>query len=431
MDDALEKAKAIAAKLAVGGTEESCDLGKRKNPFITENYDDEARSPAKGLGATVKKKIFVPVQEHPDVNFLGLLIGPRGATLKSMEEKTGAKIVIRGKGSSKNGGMGQPEDHEEMHVIMEGSDDAVEKASVEVKSILFNADEAAKLKTAQLGEMSASGLYVAPSMMAVGGGNTSTTGYGGKSSSIYGPADGLPGGDCQTQLEMRIPNRMVGLMIGKGGENVVKLQTLSGATMQIAKESEMRPGDTTRVITIKGAPDNIADLKRRVEEVVALQQAGAAPTKAPAIKKDMNFPFIMNLPVPNDRIGAVIGRAGATVKSIQEKSGATLYIPTEPDVGNPLVRTIVIGGNTNYAVEEAHREIFEAVQPKDGVVPGTGHGNIPPPGSISMTIPDEKVGRLIGKAGATVNDIQQRYALKVFIPTVPDPGTYPAVRTIR
>jgi splicing factor 1 len=34
---------------------------------------------------------------------VGLLIGPRGGTLKEMEQKSGAKIAIRGKGSVKEG----------------------------------------------------------------------------------------------------------------------------------------------------------------------------------------------------------------------------------------------------------------------------------------------------------------------------------------
>ena len=34
---------------------------------------------------------------------MGLIIGPRGSTLKKMEGETGAKIMIRGKGSVKEG----------------------------------------------------------------------------------------------------------------------------------------------------------------------------------------------------------------------------------------------------------------------------------------------------------------------------------------
>jgi splicing factor 1 len=60
------------------------------------------------------RKIFIPVEKHPEYNFIGLIIGPRGNTQKRMERETGknflrifshlgAKISIRGKGSVKDG----------------------------------------------------------------------------------------------------------------------------------------------------------------------------------------------------------------------------------------------------------------------------------------------------------------------------------------
>jgi len=48
-------------------------------------------------------KVYIPVKEFPEINFIGLLIGPRGNTLKKMETESGAKISIRGKGSVKEG----------------------------------------------------------------------------------------------------------------------------------------------------------------------------------------------------------------------------------------------------------------------------------------------------------------------------------------
>lgn len=55
----------------------------------------------------VSDKVLIPQEQHPDINFVGLLIGPRGNTLKAMEKETGAKIIIRGKGSVKEGKVGR------------------------------------------------------------------------------------------------------------------------------------------------------------------------------------------------------------------------------------------------------------------------------------------------------------------------------------
>ena len=49
------------------------------------------------------EKVYIPVKEFPEINFFGLLVGPRGNSLKKMEKESGAKISIRGKGSVKEG----------------------------------------------------------------------------------------------------------------------------------------------------------------------------------------------------------------------------------------------------------------------------------------------------------------------------------------
>ncbi|GMM37152.1 mRNA splicing protein [Saccharomycopsis crataegensis] len=57
----------------------------------------------KRASTKIVEKVFIPVKEYPDINFIGLLIGPRGNTLRRLEEESGAKIAIRGKGSVKEG----------------------------------------------------------------------------------------------------------------------------------------------------------------------------------------------------------------------------------------------------------------------------------------------------------------------------------------
>ena len=95
-EDAIARAKAIAARLSghnvafltsftlftsntihqtsakiesVGGSE----LGKRQA--------------AVSSGPTVSKIVRIPVKENPDVNYVGLLLGPKGATLRAMSER--------------------------------------------------------------------------------------------------------------------------------------------------------------------------------------------------------------------------------------------------------------------------------------------------------------------------------------------------------
>ncbi|QLG74514.1 hypothetical protein HG535_0G03970 [Zygotorulaspora mrakii] len=48
-------------------------------------------------------KYYIPVSQYPGINFVGLLLGPRGNTLKKLQEDSGCKIAIRGRGSVKEG----------------------------------------------------------------------------------------------------------------------------------------------------------------------------------------------------------------------------------------------------------------------------------------------------------------------------------------
>jgi hypothetical protein len=46
--------------------------------------------------------------------------------------------------------------------------------------------------------------------------------------------------------------------------------------------------------------------------------------------------------IPNDKVGLIIGKGGATLRQIQEQSGARVVIPKEPDPANPTVRELTV-----------------------------------------------------------------------------------------
>ena len=41
----------------------------------------------------VSDKVMIPQEEYPDINFVGLLIGPRGNTLKTLEKEVSHLLV--------------------------------------------------------------------------------------------------------------------------------------------------------------------------------------------------------------------------------------------------------------------------------------------------------------------------------------------------
>lgn len=52
---------------------------------------------------TFEEKYYIPVDQYPEINFVGLLLGPRGNTLKRLQLESKCKIAIRGRGSVKEG----------------------------------------------------------------------------------------------------------------------------------------------------------------------------------------------------------------------------------------------------------------------------------------------------------------------------------------
>lgn len=42
-----------------------------------------------------KKKVYIPTSQN--INYVGLLIGPKGTYQKKLEDETGVKLLIRGK----------------------------------------------------------------------------------------------------------------------------------------------------------------------------------------------------------------------------------------------------------------------------------------------------------------------------------------------
>ncbi|XP_052810086.1 KH domain-containing RNA-binding protein qki.L-like isoform X2 [Mya arenaria] len=121
-----------------------------------------------GPVVTLQEKLFVPVKEHPDFNFVGRILGPRGMTAKELEQYTGCKVMVRGKGSMRDKAKeeqnrGKPNwEHlnEELHVLITVEDTRnraelkIIKAVEEVKKLLVPSPEGEdELKKMQLMEL--------------------------------------------------------------------------------------------------------------------------------------------------------------------------------------------------------------------------------------------------------------------------------------
>ncbi|KAF7266059.1 protein held out wings isoform X2 [Rhynchophorus ferrugineus] len=134
--------------------------GVKKEPLILPDPE--------GQVTTLTEKVYVPVKEHPDFNFVGRILGPRGMTAKQLEQETGCKIMVRGKGSMRDKkkedqNRGKPNwEHlcDELHVLLTVEDTEnraqikLARAVEEVKKLLVpQADGEDELKKRQLMEL--------------------------------------------------------------------------------------------------------------------------------------------------------------------------------------------------------------------------------------------------------------------------------------
>ncbi|XP_055054864.1 splicing factor 1 isoform X2 [Misgurnus anguillicaudatus] len=122
-------------------------LEEERHSLITEmvGLNPEFKPPAdyKPPATRVSDKVMIPQDEYPEINFVGLLIGPRGNTLKNIEKECCAKIMIRGKGSVKEGKVGRkdgqmlPGEDEPLHALVTANTmENVKKAVDQIRTIL-------------------------------------------------------------------------------------------------------------------------------------------------------------------------------------------------------------------------------------------------------------------------------------------------------
>jgi len=401
-------------------------------------------------GAESSKKVWIPVDKNPGYNYIGLLIGPGGSKQKELVEQSGGnvKISIRGRGSSSSNTVpGQPE--EPLHVLLEGKQENVNIAEALVGELLNDSTKAQAEKERQLAVVSASkgGGDKMPSSKYEPQPVAQLLGLNG-GGGHYGPA----AGDASEMIEEKIavPNGVVGYIIGKGGESITSMQRKSDCRVQIQKEHEMDPGTAKRIITLTAATqESINTCRSIIEDMVrerlrlnedqqggsrGMMGSGLSGPGANAAAQAAQLQHALSdghahvvVTVPNNDVGLIIGKSGTTIRSIQDRSGANVQIPSGPDVGNPMIRTVNITHPHKEGAEFAKTLIEEILSSKTSQQPNNSYiGGI----TVQIQIPDKDVGMCIGKSGCVIREMQQKTQTRIQIPSQPTPGQPNRIATV-
>ena len=128
------------------------------------------------------------------------------------------------------------------------------------------------------------------------------------------------------QEDYKIPDKFVGLVIGKGGEQIVRIQAESGCKVQIcqarADAASGGPNPPDRIANLSGTRDAIERAKRIMDEIVSKGRMadGGSLTLNPYSMGGANSKSI-DVMVPSAKCGLVIGKGGENIKriSVREK----------------------------------------------------------------------------------------------------------------
>ncbi|XP_027138258.1 far upstream element-binding protein 2 [Larimichthys crocea] len=218
--------------------------------------------------------------------------------------------------------------------------------------------------------------------------------------------------------EYRVPDGMVGLIIGRGGEQINKIQQDSGCKVQIAHDSA---GLSERSVSLTGSPDAVQRAKALIDDIVS---RGHESTNGQAGS-------MQEMIIPAGKAGLIIGKGGETIKQLQERAGVKMILIQDgsqpPNIDKPLR---IIGDP--YKVQQAKEMVNEILRDRDHAGFGDrseygsrmgGGGGGGGGGGIEIAVPRHSVGVVIGRSGEMIKKIQSDAGVKIQFK--PDDGTGP------
>jgi len=263
--------------------------------------------------------------------------------------------------------------------------------------------------------------------------------------------------DNDVELGMLFQNQNIGPMIGKGGENINSIREESGAVVTTSK-------------FVQGAHERTAKIIGSVEQV-------STAIKLVIDKVCKDHPMITLL-AEHSNCGFLIGKKGVTIKEIREETGANIHVKKEC-IGNSTQKEISINGDkaaVSKAIDAVVMHLaqgnnptrmayvagggggfsnlgmgFSNTAPSRGgwVLPPTGRGGLPFQQSsfvnvlgrqsmfgggagggpsqqggagtsmvrmeMTLWVPKEVIGKVIGRAGSTIRTVREQSTAHVYV----------------
>ncbi|OMO79071.1 hypothetical protein COLO4_24569 [Corchorus olitorius] len=150
--------------------------------------------------------------------------------------------------------------------------------------------------------------------------------------------------------KIEVPNAKVGVLIGKAGDTIRYLQYNSGAKIQIMRDADADRDAPTRPVEIIGTLSSITMAEKLINAVIAEADAGGSPSlvaRGLATTQAAGAADQIEIQVPNEKVGLIIGRGGETIKGLQTRSGARIQLIPQhlPEGDGSKERTVRVTGD--------------------------------------------------------------------------------------
>ncbi|KAJ4713803.1 Far upstream element-binding protein like [Melia azedarach] len=231
--------------------------------------------------------------------------------------------------------------------------------------------------------------------------------------------------------KIEVPNNKVGVLIGKAGDTIRYLQYNSGAKIQITRDADADPHSATRPVEIIGTLSNIEKAEKLINAVIAEADAGGSPSlvaRGLATAQAAGAGEQVEIKVPNEKVGLIIGRGGETIKGLQTRSGARIQlIPQHLPEGDGSKERIVRVTGDMRQIEMAQEMIKEVLSQTVRPSPLSGGFNQQPYRPRGPPGPPQWGPRGSHPAQPMAYDYQQRGPYPSQNPQYPHPtyGNYP------
>ncbi|KAL2126066.1 hypothetical protein VTI74DRAFT_1832 [Chaetomium olivicolor] len=235
---------------------------------------------------------------------------------------------------------------------------------------------------------------------------------------------------------MEIEASLVGLIIGRQGENLRRVEGESRCRVQFIPPTGQN--DQFRLCRITGPRAQREEAREMINRIIRdsgmrggqggdrPRDGGRGPAPPPVPKEGEDSLQIM---VPDRTVGLIIGRGGETIRDLQERSGCHINIVSENKSVNGLRPVNLIGAPA--AARHAKELILEIVDSdsRNGNNPANarggrndGYGGGSEKVNDSIYVPSDAVGMIIGKGGETIREMQHMTGCKINVSQSSGPG---------